>query len=288
MTEKIEEALDDIQRGLPEGVLINKDIFKQANFIEAAIGNVVEALRDGSFFVVLVLFLFLMNFRTTMITLTAIPLSLVITALVFKYFGLSINTMTLGGLAVAIGELVDDAIVDIENIFRRLKENKRSPQPKPSLEVVFEASCEIRNSIVFATLIVILVFIPLFALGGIEGRIFAPLGIAYVVSIVASLAVSLTVTPALASYLLPKAKIMERDEDSWVVRQLKRLDREYILKHTLRHPKFTVLSAVAVLSVMLLLATTFGREFLPPFNEGSVTINLLLPPGTSLEKPRRC
>lgn len=287
LTKKIEASLDEIQRGLPKGVAINKEIFKQANFIDAAIGNVTEALYLGSFFVVLVLVLFLMNFRTTMITLTAIPLSIVITALVFKFFGLSINTMTLGGLAVAIGELVDDAIVDIENIFRRLKENRHLPTPKPFLQVVYEASSEIRNSIVFATIIVILVFIPLFALGGIEGRIFTPLGIAYIVSLAGSLLVSLTVTPALASYLLPKAKFMEREADSWVVRHLKRWDRDYVLKHTLRHPNVTMWSAVGILVVALLVAARFGREFLPPFNEGSVTINLLLPPGTSLAESNR-
>lgn len=287
LTKKIETALDEIQHGLPKGVVINKEIFKQANFIEAAIGNVIEALRDGSIFVVLVLVIFLMNIRTTAITLTAIPLSVVITALVFRYFDLSINTMTLGGIAAALGQLVDDAIVDIENIFRRLKENRHLPNPKPFMQVVFEASSEIRNSIVFATIIVILVFIPLFGLGGIEGRIFTPLGIAYIVSLAASLLVSLTVTPALASYLLANAKFMERKEDSWVVRWLKRWDRDYVLKHTLRHPHVTMLLAVGLLVAALLVAAGFGREFLPPFNEGSVTINLLLPPGTSLAESNR-
>jgi CzcA family heavy metal efflux pump len=287
LTKKVSAALDEMQKGLPDGVAINQEIFRQANFITAAIGNVAQALRDGSLLVVLVLFLFLLNLRTTVITLTAIPLSIVITALVFKLFGLSINTMTLGGLAVAIGELVDDAIVDIENIFRRLKENRQLSTPKPPLTVIYEASSEVRNSIVFATIIVILVFIPLFALGGIEGRIFAPLGIAYIVSIGGSLIVSLTVTPALASYLLPRAKFLRSEADSFFVRFLKRLDQRFVLARTLRHPGWTMAAAAVALVGALLLTTKFGREFLPPFNEGSATINLLLPPGTSLAESNR-
>ncbi len=287
LTATIDAALDDIAKSLPKGVIINKQIFRQASFIAAAIRNVEEALRDGAIFVVIVLFLFLLNFRTTMITLTAIPLSIVVTALVFRYFDLSINTMTLGGLAVAIGELVDDAIVDIENIFRRLRENVHLPNPKPFMDVIYEASSEVRNSIVFATIIIVLVFIPLFALGGIEGRIFAPLGIAYIVSIIGSLIVSLTVTPALASYLLPKAKLMERERDSPLVRFLKYLDREFVLKHTLRHPVTTMLAATACLVAAFVGMLAFGREFLPPFNEGSITINLLSPPGTSLAESNR-
>ncbi len=287
LTEQIDAALEDIQRGLPEGIEINKHIFRQANFIEAAISNVVEALRDGAIFVVIVLFLFLLNFRTTFITLSAIPLSLVVTFLVFRWFDMTINTMTLGGIAIAIGELVDDAIVDVENVFRRLKENHRAAVPKPSLEVVFEASSEIRNSIVFATIIVILVFMPLFAMGGIEGRIFVPLGIAYVVSIVASLAVSLTVTPVLASYLLPSARFMAGEKDGFFVRFLKWADRRFVLRYTLTHPKLTMGTAFTALGLALLLLLGFGREFLPPFNEGSVTINILLPPGTSLAESNR-
>ncbi len=287
LTQQVDAALDDIQKSLPQGVKVNKEIFKQANFISAAIRNVEEALRDGSLIVAIVLFLFLLNFRTTIITLTAIPLSMVITALVFRYFGLSINTMTLGGLAVAIGELVDDAVVDVENIYRRLRENAHSSAPKPFLEVIYLASSEVRNSIVFATIIIVLVFLPLFALGGIEGRIFAPLGIAYIVSIAGSLVVSLTVTPALASYLLPKAKLMERESDSPLVRVLKYLDREYVLKLTLRHPVATVLFATALLALSIVVMLGFGREFLPPFNEGSITINLLQQPGTSLKESNR-
>ncbi len=287
LTKNIEKALDEIQTTLPEGVKINKEIFRQSSFIEAAIKNVEEALRDGGIFVAIVLFFFLLNFRTTFITLTAIPLSLIITALVFKFFGLSINTMTLGGLAVAIGELVDDSIVDIENIFRRLKENKHKAHPDPPLKVIYEASCEVRNSIVFATIIVILVFIPLFSMGGIEGRIFVPLGVAYIVSILASLVVSLTVTPALSSYLLPRAKFMAVEKEGFLIRFLKHLDREYVLKYTLRHTNLTILVALSILLLTMGMIFFMGREFLPPFNEGSITVNLLSPPGTSLQESNR-
>lgn len=286
LTREIDKALDEIQASLPPDVRIDRELFRQSNFIEAAIGNVVEALRDGGILVIIVLFLFLLNFRTTAITLTAIPLSMIITALVFKFFGLSINTMTLGGLAVAIGELVDDSIVDVENVFRRLKENHHSTHPKPTLRVVFEGSSEIRNSIVFATIIVILVFIPLFNLSGIEGRIFAPLGISYIVSILASLLVSLTVTPALCSFLLPKAKIMAREEDSFVVKWLKK-QNERTLRLVLPHPYITI--GVVLLLVASAMATVpfLGKEFLPAFNEGSVTINVLSVPGTSLSESNR-
>ena len=204
LTEKIDAAVAELQTTLPPDIEINTRLFRQASFIEASIGNVIEALRDGAILVAIVLFLFLLNFRTTAITLTAIPLSFAVTFLIFYAFGVSINTMTLGGLAVAIGELVDDAIVDIENIFRRLRENYALDRPRPSLEVIYHASLEIRSSIIYATVIVALVFLPLFMLTGVEGRLLAPLGLAYITSLVASLFVSLTVTPVLASYLLPQ------------------------------------------------------------------------------------
>ncbi len=286
LTETIQAELDKIQATLPEGVKIHAEIFRQSEFIHRAISNVEEALRDGSILVVIVLFLFLLNFRTTFITLTAIPLSMIITAIVFHLFGMSINTMTLGGLAIAIGELVDDAIVDVENVFRRLRENRHAAQPKPALEVIYHASSEVRNSIVFATIIVVLVFIPLFALGGIEGRIFAPLGIAYITSIISSLFVAVTVTPALCSYLLPKMKRMEHEKDSWLVRTIKSAEAHLLSWAVPRTTPILLLVALAFLAAMAVIPF-FGREFLPPFNEGSVTINLASAPGISLKESNR-
>lgn len=286
LTAQIDRALAEIQTSLPPDVKVDAHVFRQANFIQTSIRNVEEALRDGGILVMIVLFLFLMNFRTSAITLTAIPLSFMVTAIVFKVAGISVNTMTLGGLAVAIGELVDDAVVDVENVFRRLRENRHKPDPDPVLTVIYRASSEVRSSIVYATVIVILVFLPLFALSGVEGRMFAPLGIAYIVSILASLVVSLTVTPALCAYLLPKAKVMERQEDSWLVRHLKRIDRRQ-LEATLEHPHKVMLGAGALVLVAVALIPFMGREFLPPFNEGTVTVNLLSVPGTSLEESNR-
>jgi CzcA family heavy metal efflux pump len=286
LTERIEAELNTVQKTLPQGVTLHSDLFRQSEFIKHAIANVEEALRDGSLLVVAVLFLFLLNFRTTFITLTAIPLSLVVTAIVFQMFGLSINTMTLGGLAVAIGELVDDAIVDVENVFRRLRENRALAEPRPTLQVVFEASKEVRNSIVFATIIVVLVFIPLFALDGIEGKIFAPLGIAYIVSILASLVVSLTVTPALCSYLLPRMKRMNHATDGLLVRNLKRVQAGILRRSLPVGSLILSVTAIAFIAAMAL-TTQFGKEFLPPFNEGSVTINLLSAPGTALAESNR-
>ncbi len=285
LTDEIEKALAELQPSLPPDVRLNAQVFQQKNFIVNSLTNVEHALRDGFILVVIVLFLFLLNLRTTIITLTAIPLSLVITALVFKWFGISINTLTLGGLAIAIGELVDDAIVDVENVFRRLKENRATENPKPALQVVYQASSEVRNSIVYATIIVVLVFLPLFSLQGIEGRIFAPLGIAYITSILASLVVSLTVTPVLCSYLLPKSKLNEGKE-SGLVRWLKRQDVK-VLNFGLTHPRAVIGTATALVIAAALMVTRFGTEFLPPFNEGSFTINLFAPAGTSLEESNK-
>jgi CzcA family heavy metal efflux pump len=286
LTRAIEEELETLRTSMPDGVTIHSDIFRQANFIERAINNVEEALRDGSIMVSVVLFLFLLNFRTTFITLTAIPLSLLLTFIVFKWFGLGINTMTLGGLAVAIGELVDDAIVDVENVFRRLRENRLSPNPRPVSKVVLSACREVRNSIVFATLIVILVFTPLFALGGIEGRIFAPLGLAYIVSIGASLLVAVTVTPALSSYLLPSMKRMIHSKDGAIIRFFKWLVAR-VLGLGFRIPKTIFALVLAVFLGALALVPFLGREFLPPFNEGSATVFVLTAPGTSLRESSR-
>jgi HME family heavy-metal exporter len=282
LTDDVTEALAGLQSSLPPDIRLDPALYQQKTFIDLSIRNVVEALRDGGILVVVVLFLFLLNFRTTFITLTAIPLSIAITGLVFAWLGMSINTMTLGGLAVAIGELVDDAIVDVENIFRRLRENARAAKPKPALRVVYEASSEVRNSIVFSTILVVLVFVPLFALGGMEGRLFTPLGTAYIVSILASLVVSLTVTPVLAFWLLPSARFMTREKDGLLLRILKSLAGQAI-RLSVRHP-VPILTAVAVaVGISIAVVAELGRDFLPPFNEGCVQVNVLLPPGTSLE-----
>jgi CzcA family heavy metal efflux pump len=284
LTGQVEAAVAELRRTLPGDVHV-ETLFEQADFIEASISNVVEALRDGGILVVVVLFLFLLNLRTTAITLTAIPLSFVITALVMKAFGLSINTLTLGGLAVAVGELVDDAIVDVENVYRRLKENRQKEHPEPPLRVIYRASSEVRNSIVFATLIVVLVFLPLFAMGGIEGRLFAPLGIAYIVSIAASLLVSLTVTPVLCAYLLPRARFLEHG-DSALVRALKARARK-LYNASLAHPGVIITAAAVLVVVAAATVPLLGRAFLPPFSEGTATVNLLATPGTSLEESNR-
>jgi CzcA family heavy metal efflux pump len=285
LTEKIDEALTELEKSLPKGAEFHKDLFKQGHFIEAAVDNVKEALRDGTILVFIVLFMFLLNFRTTAITLTAIPLSFLVTAIVFHYFGLSVNTMTLGGLAVAIGELVDDAIVDVENVFRRLKENKGLAQPLPTLQVVYNASSEVRNSIVFATIIVVLVFLPLFYMSGIEGRLFIPLGLAYIVSLLASLLVSLTITPVLCSLLLSKDKLIDH-EDGKLVKFLKNWDRKLLTK-SLDHPNIVFGVTTALFLASLALIPFMGRDFLPKFNEGTATVGVLAQPGISLEESNK-
>jgi len=286
LTDQIEASLREIGSSLSKDIEV-KVLFKQANFIESAIANVEEAIRDGAIMVVIVLFLFLLNVRTTLITLTAIPLSFLATAIVFNLFGMSINTMTLGGLAVAIGMVVDDAIVDVENVFRRLRENRHRPKPRPILEVIADASAEVRNSILFATLLVILVFIPLFGLGGIEGKLFQPIAVATIVSMIASFVVSLTVIPALCSFLLPRMRRMESETDSWVVHRLKDFDRRFVLATTLRHPGTVVAGATLLVILSFALYPMMGKEFLPEFNEGTVTVNLLAAPGTSLAESNR-
>ena len=285
LTKQVVAALEELKPSLPADIRVAPDLYQQKQFIDLAIANVVAALRDGGILVAIILFIFLLNFRTTLITLTAIPLSIVVTALVFRWFGMSINTMTLGGLAVAIGELVDDAIVDVENIFRRLRENRQSSQPKPALLVVFQGSAEIRNSIVFSTIIIVLVFIPLFALSGMEGRLFTPLAVAYIVSILASLVVSLTVTPVLCYWLLPNARITQRKTEGFVLRGLKAVAGR-VIGGSLRLPKLVLVaaSAAVALSVVVLLRTE--SDFMPPFDEGVAQLNVLLPPGTSLSRSK--
>lgn len=281
LTHAIDKELKEMEKTLPEGIKLETDLFKQSHFIESAVGNVEEALRDGIIMVVIILFLFLMNFRTTSITLVAIPMSLLMTAIVFHVFDIGINTMTLGGLAIAIGELVDDAIVDVENVFRRLRENKAAGSPKGYLRVIYEASAEVRNSIVLSTIIVVLVFIPLFALGGIEGRLFVPLGLAYIISILASLVVSLTITPILCSYLLPNSKAIHEEKDGPLVRRLKAL-ATVVLDLTLPRPVMVLGFGTLLLIGSLALLPMMGRNFLPDFNEGTATIGVAGFPGISL------
>jgi HME family heavy-metal exporter len=288
LTERITAALTEVEAGLPPDVVVDPGLFRLANFIDRGVFNVGEALVIGAVLVMIVLFFFLLNLRTTFITLTAIPLSLVITTLVFRLGGmvtgttLSINVMTLGGIAVAMGELVDDAIVDVENIFRRLKENNARPVPRPALQVVYEASREIRGAIVFGTAVVILVFLPLFALSGIEGRLFAPLAVAYIVSILASLLVSLTVTPVLSFYLLPQSPATHREHDGILLAGLKSLAAPLVRLSMAAPGRLLLLTWLGVAIAGWQLAR-LGRDFLPPFDEGSVMVNVTLPPGSSLE-----
>lgn len=288
LDKRIQQVLQSLQRELPADVIIEADIFRQSHFIEAAIDNVSEAVRDGAIWVVVILFLLMGNFRTSVSSLTSMPLSILLTIIVFHLLGITINTMTLGGIAVAIGDLVDDSIVDIENIYRRLRENKQLPAAlqKQAMDVIFSASSEIRNSIVYATLIVVLVVVPLFMMSGLEGRLFAPLGIAYIVALLCSLLVSLTFTPVLASVLLPRAPFLENKREPLILRFLKSLD-ERVLRWTLNRPR-TVLGCVSLLVLASCITLPFmGGEFLPPFNEGTATINLRLEPGTSLEESQR-
>lgn len=285
LTREIEAALAELNKSMPAGIAAKDILFKQSNFIESSVSNVEEALRDGAIMVAVVLFLFLLNFRTTFISLTAIPISILITVLVFKYFGLSINTMTLGGLAIAIGELVDDAVVGVENVFRRLKQNRAEGGKIPVLEVIAAATLEVRSAIVYATLIIVLVFVPLFALSGIEGKLFTPLGVAYIVSILASMLVSVTLTPVLCYYLLPRMKRLEHD-DSPVVKKLKQWDTG-LLQWSFEHSKMVL--GAGLLAVVLAVAAVpfFARSFLPAFNEGTLTITAVMNPGTSLTESNR-
>lgn len=286
LTRALDRTLDQLQPSLPAGIEINREVFRQEHFINAAIFNVEEALAIGAVLVIIVLALFLMNVRTTVVTLTALPLSIITTFLVFHWLGMSVNTMTLGGLAVAIGELVDDAVVDVENVYRRLGENRRLAVPRPVVEVVFDASSEIRNPIILGTVIVNLVFIPTFFLPGIEGRLFTPLATAYIISIFASLLVALTVTPVLAYYLLPGIKRMEHGHDGPLLRLCKALARR---AYAVSMPRpIPVLGSLGVLVVVaLFVVTRLGSEFLPPFNEGTAVISFYGQPGISLEESNR-
>jgi Cu/Ag efflux pump CusA len=285
---KIQMALDSIQKELPEGMELERRLFQQSSFIASAVSNVTEAVQDGAVWVVVILFVFLWNFRVSVCSLIAMPLSILMTFLVFRSMGATINTMTLGGIAVAIGDLVDDSIVDVENIFRRLKENHQRAEGERHrpLEVVYQASREVRGSIVYATMIVILVVIPLFGLSGLEGRIFAPLGVSYIVSLVCSLLISLTVTPVVASYLLPRARFLSDRRETMVVRGLKAIVRR-VLEWTLDHTGWVF--AATALGVLVSIGTVgwMGGSFLPEFHEGSYTVNLQCSPGSSLQESRR-
>ena len=285
LTETLDSVLDDIAKKLPDGIKLNKHIFRQADFISIAVTNVVHALRDGAILVVIIVLIFLANARATFITVLAIPLSLVTAVLLLKAFGATINTMTLGGMAIAIGALVDDAVIDVENVFRRLRENSLLPegQRRAVATIVYEASVEIRSSILFATMIIVLVFMPLFFLSGVEGRLLRPLGEAYVVALLASLVVAVTVTPVLCLLLLPKSKAVREGHEPLVVAKLKRFYTP-ILEKAIKHP-FLVIAPAVILFILALVAIPFlGRAFLPEFNEGSLTISAVSMPGTSLEQ----
>ncbi|MFT5141445.1 MAG: CzcA family heavy metal efflux pump [Rhodothermales bacterium] len=284
LTDRIDQELDRIGQQLPAGMEIDRGIFRQSSFITLAVDNVLDALRDGAILVVLILFLFLWNLRTTAISIVAIPLSLAVAALAMKLLGVTINTMTLGGMAIAIGALVDDAIIDVENVFRRLKENHSRPviSQRSALTVVYEASKEVRGPILNATLIISIVFLPLFFLSGVEGRMLRPLGFAYIASILASLVVAVTVTPTLCYYLLPKARVLSKEGDSWLVERLKRVyagSLGMVTRHT-----GLVIGAAGVLLILTIAAFPFlGRGFLPEFQEGTLVISAVTVPGTALE-----
>ena len=286
LTERLEAALQDLQKNMPEDINVSTDIFRQSRFINASIDNVKSSLYEGAIFVIIVLFLFLANVRTTIISLVTLPISLLVSLLVLHYLGLSINTMSLGGMAIAIGSLVDDAIVDVENVWKHLRENKLLPKEerRPILEVVFNASREVRMPILYSTIIIIVSFMPLFYLSGMEGRMLVPLGIAFIVALFASTVVALTLTPVLCSYLLGnKVKGDSIPKEAFVAVWLKKHYRNG-LEWALAHKK-TVLSTTVVLFIVALgLFFTLGRSFLPPFNEGSFTINVSSLPGISLEE----
>ena len=286
VTAQVEAALAEINARLPRGMRATRVQFRQADFIETSIGTLTVVLIEAAIVVAAVLFLFLLNTRTTAISLISLPVSMLVTALVFQMFGLSINTMTLGGIAIAIGELVDDAVVDVENVYRRLRENALAVVPQPVLGVIAHATGEVRSGIVYATAIIVLVFLPLFFLGGVEGRLFQPLGVAYIVAILASFITSITLTPVLCSYLLPKLAARRGEKETGLVRRLK-AGNQRLLDWGFRNVR-TILGASVIVSLAAILgAVTLPRAFLPAFNEGSFVVNLLLEPGVSLEQSSR-
>ncbi|MCR1851648.1 efflux RND transporter permease subunit [Parabacteroides distasonis] len=286
LTEKLDEIVVDLRKNLPADVHVSTDIFRQSHFIDNSINNVKKSLFEGSFFVVIVLFLFLMNIRTTVISLVALPLSLLVSIIVLHYMGLTINTMSLGGMAIAIGSLVDDAIVDVENVYKRIRENRLLPpdQQRSTLEVVYDASREVRMPILNSTLIIVVSFVPLFFLSGMEGRMLVPLGIAFIVALFASTVVALTLTPVLCSYLLNrKATGMKELREAWIARKLKVVYKR-ALEFALAYQKWVLGTTIALFVVALVIFFHLGRSFLPPFNEGSFTINVSSLPGISLDE----
>lgn len=289
LTRKLDDAIADLQRTLPESVEIKSHIFRQANFIEASINNLNQTLLEGAFFVVIVLFIFLMNWRTTVISLLAIPISLLVSIIVLKLLGYTINTMSLGGMAIAIGALVDDAIIDVENVFRRLRENIRKPKEEqlPILTVVKDASVEIRSSIIIATLIIIVSFVPLFFLSGMEGRLLQPLGIAFITSVLTSLIVAVTVTPVLCSFLLGRESVLNKQAEGTRVERWLHNKYSSLLDGMLRFPRTVIGLTVGAFVISLVLLTQLGRSFLPEFNEGSLVISAVGIPGMSLEESEK-
>ena len=286
LTEKLDEIVVDLRKNLPADVHVSTDIFRQSHFIDNSINHVKNSLFEGSFFVVIVLFLFLMNIRTTVISLVALPLSLLVSIIVLHYMGLTINTMSLGGMAIAIGSLVDDAIVDVENVYKRIRENRLLPpdQQRSTLEVVYDASREVRMPILNSTLIIVVSFVPLFFLSGMEGRMLVPLGIAFIVALFASTVVALTLTPVLCSYLLNrKATGMKELREAWIARKLKVVYKR-ALELALAYQKWVLGTTIALFVVALVIFFHLGRSFLPPFNEGSFTINVSSLPGISLDE----
>ena len=289
LTNRIDEAVIDLQKSLPEDINFNTKAFRQADFINASISNIQKTLLEGSAFVVIVLFLFLMNWRATVISLLAIPISLLVAILTLKWLGFTINTMSLGGMAIAIGDLVDDAIIDVENVLKRLKENAKKPKSERNnqIEVIFNASFEIRQSIINATFIIIVAFLPLFFLSGMEGKLLAPLGIAFIVALFASLIIAITLTPVLCSYMLTnEERLAKQEKESWLVSKLQFYYVTF-LEFAMRWKKAFIGSALAMLVLAILAFSQLGRSFLPEFNEGALTLAVVSLPGLSLEESNK-
>jgi CzcA family heavy metal efflux pump len=289
LTKQIDESIEDISKNLPAGIIVDTHIFRQADFINASISNIKKVLLEGTAFVIIILFLFLMNWRATVISLVAIPISLIVAILTLKWLGFSINTMSLGGMAIAIGDLVDDAIIDVENVFKRLKENAKKPSAEQSnkIDVIFDASFEIRTSIINATFIIIVAFMPLFFLSGMEGKLLAPLGIAFIVALFASLIVSITLTPVLCSYLLTNNKMLQKQhKESWLVERLIKIYSR-LLETAMRWKKTLIASSLVLFAIALVAFSQLGRSFLPEFNEGSLVISAVTLPGISLDESNK-